>query len=197
METFKYCRNCNHLFVNNVLNCCETKCEIYSINTILNYKKLLNHNSNITYLIWKLYKLDAFYSFYNYITFNAIIKNIIKHLLQQNCTSNNDLIFYITYAYLLKNKRNINEKSHYDIISYKNNKNAFFIHEMHMLSLDFYFTVIHLSDFGISLTRWNKKIHNDKFVLNKYYINYLILLDYNICIKENLFYKQFESIINN
>jgi len=141
MEYFKYCRNCNHLYVNNVLYCCKTKCETYSINIILNYKKLLNHNSNITNLIWNLYKLDIFYSFYNYITFNTIIKNIIKLLLQQNCTSNNDLIFYIIYAYLLNNKRKNNEKINYDVVYYKNNKNASFIFEMHMLSLDFYFSV--------------------------------------------------------
>jgi hypothetical protein len=168
---------------------CGKICSNYSLNTLVKYKKLNTINNNIISIIWELYKLNKYYSVCNYLIFKELLKKILKVILKYNCEKNNDLIFYVINAYLLKNKR---DKI---MICYN------FNYELYMLLLDFYFATINLSDFALNIRKWINNIYiNEPYIIYLYlyrYRYYLRLMDYNINIDINMFYNKFEIIINN
>ena len=130
----KYCYFCKLFFIRNYKNIicynCQKKCNDFTLTTLFYYKPLLLNANYLIGVIWKLYNFNIYYTFTNYQMFENLIKKIFKIILN-TCQSvgNNDLVFYITNAYLLKTNRD----------KKKNYCNNSFYYELNMLILDFYF----------------------------------------------------------
>ena len=221
----KYCKNCNYYYYrkklanNYTYTCyCSYNCINYNVADIIDYKLLNSSQYKTIDLIWDFYGFNNIFKLTNtdIDKFYLVIKNILNIIFKKCCNSYTDLLFIIAGALVLKNKR----FKYYNIL-YMNFNNALFI-----LSLDFYFSIIFISDFNFSLAEWKKLIYNINPIIKKVngeyvqhmtcshnknksltdfnqnlniyylYINYLRKINYNIYIPDDIIFKYFEIIIN-
>ena len=221
----KYCKKCNYYYYRKKLannykyTCyCGYSCINYNVADIIEYKLLNSSQYKIANLILDLYEFNRIFKLTNMDIdkFYLVIKNILNIIFKNCCNSHTDLLFIIAGALVLKNKR-----FKYNNILYMNFNNALFI-----LSLDFYFSIIFISDFSFSLSEWKKLIFNINPIIKKrnceyaqhmtcshnknkpltdsdqnlniyyLYINYLKKINYNIYIQDDIIFKHFEIIIN-
>lgn len=208
----KYCEFCHYYYCgqfNNKQNnyCyCGYKCIDYNINKLI----FQNIQNSITKRVWDLYNFTKYFKSYNYETFNYILNKIFTITLKKCCIYNIDLLFIIAGALFLKDKRrNIN-------------KQLFnFTQELILLTLDFYFSIIFISDFNFSISEWYKFIYDNNnnnnyiykvfipkvysealclkkklYIYNTNYIQYLKNLHFNIYLPYNILFNYLEIIIN-
>jgi hypothetical protein len=115
---FKYCYYCKLFYIRSykkIICCnCHRKSNYFNINTLFYYKPLLLNNNYLIGIIWRLYDFDDYYSFNNYHVFEQLMKQIFTLILRTSIyVSNNDLILYLTNAYLLQTKRKKTKKHYY------------------------------------------------------------------------------------
>ena len=199
----KYCKSCNYYYYrkyllnNNIYNyhnyqhCnCGTKYLNYNIISLIDYK-LYNYQHKLIHLIWDLYGFNNIYNTSYKKNFCIIVQNILKITYKKCCNINTDLLFIIAGALILKNKR------------YKNTDLFLnFNHALFILSLDFYFATIFISDFNYSLFDWNKYVYekNTKFITNIISINNdemikVINFNRNYIYKNNINHNNYHNLI--
>ena len=202
--TTKYCKRCKYYYYknNNNICYCGNRCVNYNINYVIYSKLLLKTEHTLIYLILNIYNLNSL----DNNNFYLVIKNILETVYRRACTTNSDLLFIIANALILKNKRikkhkyKYNYNYNYNYICNIYNKLANFKNAIFLLSLDFYFATIYISDYNFSLNEWNKLIYipsfNNKTIRYNLYRDYLKKIDYNIYIPNQLLFQEFELIIN-